>query len=337
MIEFFSGITAFLMWLPLSLFGFFSEIYFHAFVDDRLDAYEPGIVYSFKQAEDFGFEPKQALVKILDQLEPKYLRVIAYWDRIEKQPGIFDFSEIDFQMKEAQRRGIKVTLIIGEKTPRWPECHYPSWLDSENRQERQVAVMKYLEAIVKKYREDSALEFWQLENEPFLAFGECPNLNHRDFYEKLKLLKSLDNREIILTTSGELDTWFRAFAFGDRIGFSVYRRFFVSTPWKKIGLDYPILPNFYSTKASFWQLFFKKEVMITELQLEPWLEKKIVETPLEDQFRELDFDRLVAYLDYAERIRLPRFYLWGVEWWLWLEENGHPEFINYVAKNVFFN
>ncbi len=347
MIEFFSGLVAVLMWLPFSFTGlaqeFYSDLsnlrYTGGFVKASqpvVSVIEPGLVFSFKQAESFGLDSRQTFIQTLDDLRPKYLRAIAYWDRVEKQNDEFDFSELDFQMNEAEKREIETTLIIGEKVPRWPECHYPEWfrkIDDDAEAEEQV--IEYLTAVIERYKDYPRLEFWQLENEPSLAFGECPGFEKKFFEQKLKLLKSLSRKPVIITTSGELDTWLRAFLYGDEIGFSVYRRFFVSLPFKKIGLNYPLPPKFYKAKSDFYNFFFKKETMVTEFQLEPWLDKSLKDASFEEQFKELGFEDFKNQIRYAQKIGVQRVYFWGVEWWYWLNQNSHSEFLDYVKQNIF--
>src|SRR3990170_3107415 len=136
MIEFFSGLVAVLMWLPFSFLALVQGVYLNVFDRDVYLAQvsEPGIVFSFKQAELLGLNPREVFLNLLDELKPGYLRVIAYWDRIESEKDRYNFSELDFQLIEAEKRKIKTTLVVGEKVPRWPECHYPNWfsgLDSQ--------------------------------------------------------------------------------------------------------------------------------------------------------------------------------------------------------------
>src|SRR3989339_1119993 len=161
MIEFFSGLIAVFMWLPFGLVGFGQEIYSNFLKQPIVNIKEPGIVFSFKQVERLGLDPRIFFLKTLDDFKPRYLRVIAYWDRVEKKDNEFDFSELDFQMQESSKRGIKTTLAVGEKVPRWPECHYPDWVkavDSES--ERQKQVLDYLRAVILRYKNYENLEFW---------------------------------------------------------------------------------------------------------------------------------------------------------------------------------
>ncbi len=324
------------MWLPFSFMGLVQGLYSDFSNQPLIGTVEPGIVFSFKQAEGLNLDSRKTFVQALDDLRPAHLRVIAYWDRIEKQNNELDFDELDFQMNEAEKRDVKITLIIGEKVPRWPECHYPEWfrkIDDDAKAEEQVT--EYLTAVIERYKDYPSLEFWQLENEPSLAFGECPPFDKNYFEQKLALLKGLSDKPVIITTSGELDTWLRAFLYGDKIGFSVYRRFFVAAPFKKIGLSYPLSPKFYKAKSDFYRLLFKKETMITEFQLEPWLDKNLKDADFKEQFKELGFEDFKNQIRYAQKIGVPRVYFWGVEWWYWLEQNNHPEFLDYVKQNIF--
>jgi len=92
-----SGLLAVLMWFVFS-------------VPNPLNLILPnpksseGIVYSIKQAESLGLDPLAAYEDILNDLNPERLRIIAYWDRIEKQKGVFDFKEIDFLMNKAREK-----------------------------------------------------------------------------------------------------------------------------------------------------------------------------------------------------------------------------------------
>lgn len=337
MIEALSGVAAVLLWIPFSFLGYANQLIDVVFNKQPDIFQEPGIVYSVKQAESLGFNPQTLYLEMLEELNPQYLRLIAYWDRIEKKRGEYDFSELDFQMQEAEKRNKKVTLILGYKVPRWPECHFPEWYFELSEEEKTKAIFALIRTVVTRYKDSPAIEYWQLENEVFYSFGLCPKIPVSVFEKELKLLKSLDDHPVVVTASGELDTWLRAFWYGDKVGLSVYRRFFVSTPLVKTGLDFPLPPLFYKTKAWPFKIFFKKDIMITELQLEPWLDEAINVVPIEKQFKELSFERFQSYIQYAKRTRISRVYLWGVEWWYWLSRNGHPEFLNYVQETVFTN
>ena len=64
---------------------------------------------------------------IMDKWNFHYVRLSAQWDQIEKKKGEYDFNDLDWFMGEADKRGAKVALAVGQKVPRWPECHAPEW------------------------------------------------------------------------------------------------------------------------------------------------------------------------------------------------------------------
>ncbi len=326
-----------LLWIPLGIAAFTLQVLAPALRIQTAGMQEPGIVFSIKQAESFNLDPYRTYEAILDELHPKYVRLIAYWDRIEKQQGVYDFSEFDRYVKKSEQAGVRLTLIAGRKVPRWPECHIPAWAAGLSAQEQNQALQAYLSAFVQQYRASGAVELWQVENEPFLNFGPCDfSREVRDVASEVGVVRSLDARPVLVTASGELDTWLRAFLTGDQVGVSLYRRFFVTTPWFRFGLQYPLAPLFYKLKGALLQTVFPgKRLMVTELQLEPWLPQSIVSTPLKQQFKELPFSQFQNYISYARQTGIPRIYLWGGEWWYWLKERNYPEYWNYVRTAVF--
>jgi hypothetical protein len=164
---------------------------------------------------------------------------------------------------------------------------------------------------------------WQVENEPFLSvFGECPSLDIEDFEADLELVRSLDSRPLVITESGELSTWWPGSRRAEYVGTSIYR-----VVWNKaIGYwSYDWLPaSFYYLKAQIAKkLYPVKDIFISEMQMEPWTPGMPLEkTSLEEQANSMNpvqFDKNIAY---AKRTGLSPVYLWGVEWWYWLAEQG---------------
>ena len=85
--------------------------------------YSLGVTYIDGYARSFGLNPHETYLAILNDLGVKQLRLVSYWDVIEPVQGKFDFRELDWQMKQAQKHGATVSLSVGLRQPRWPECH----------------------------------------------------------------------------------------------------------------------------------------------------------------------------------------------------------------------
>src|SRR3989338_5101892 len=92
-----------------------------------------GITFSHSQAEDLGLDWKETYGALLDDVGVLNVRIPIYWDELERERGVFDFSPWDWQLEELGRRGGKAIVAVGFKVPRWPECHFPSWVDASKR------------------------------------------------------------------------------------------------------------------------------------------------------------------------------------------------------------
>ncbi|MEK7643211.1 MAG: hypothetical protein AAB372_02080 [Patescibacteria group bacterium] len=290
-----------------------------------------GVTFAPGVAEWFGLDARDTYRAILDDLRVRHIRIGAYWTEIERERGTQDFSMLDWQVSEAEARGAKLILALGRKVPRWPECHIPSWVRALPRSEQDEELYRYMRTVVERYKNSSAIEIWQVENEPYLPFGECPYDVSETLDQEVALVHSLDpSRPILTTDSGELSIWIRAAKRGDQFGTTMYRR--VNN--KYFGqFEYPLPPEFFRAKRAFTELVVgKKPMMVIELQGEPWLSKPVNSATVEEQYAVMDPEYFKDTLRYAEASGFDTFYLWGVEWWYWLKQNGHSE-IWEIAKS----
>ena len=277
-----------------------------------------------------GLDFKKAFNKILDDWNFKYIRLAAQWNLVEKTKGQYDWSDLDWMMDLAAGKSAKVVLVTGRKTPRWPECHTPKWAESLPTSEQELSLDNFMKITVERYKNHPALEVWQVENEPFLRFGICKTISGQKLKEEIALVKQLDSSHpVMVTDSGELSLWRRTAKQADLFGTTLYR-----VVWNKaLGYwtyDWILPPLAY--KARLW--LNGRDVntaYITELQAEPWIpDKKLEDTPLEEQFKSMNLDRLKKNIIFAEKTGMPRAYLWGAEWWLWLESQGARDFSEYI-------
>ena len=293
-----------------------------------------GITFSSRYAEALGLDWKESYVALLDEVGVRKIRIPVYWDLVEKTPGQYDFSDVDWQLAEAKKRNAEVILSLGQRVPRWPECHIPEWAN-ESAAIRKQALFKMLRQSVERYRGHSEIVKWQVENEPFLIFfGICPKFDPNQLEEEVALVKALDpTRPVMLTDSGELSLWFRAASRGDEFGTTMYRKIY------KPGVGYvtyPLGPNFFRFKEQLTRLLTRQEhFSVIELQAEPWANGWVADASLDEQWKTMDDRQLRGVVDYARRVGFSEIYLWGGEWWYWLKEKkGHPEIWN-AARELF--
>ena len=280
-----------------------------------------GISFNQNHATSLGLDWKEVYRSMLEDIKPKYIRIAAMWSEVEREKNTFDFADVDWMMNLAEENNAKVVLVVGQKAPRWPECHVPEWIGDYESKSAEDHLFRYITATVEKYKDHKTLEIWQVENEAFIKFkfGECEDYRSDLVEKEIKLVKSLDSEhKIMLTDSGELGTWKKPMELGDYFGTTLYR--IVRTPGNRI-FHYDWLPAaFYRWKAQVLgqdlNTFF-----VAELQAEPWFTDAGAEnTSVEEQEETMNIRRLREHLDYASRIGTPRAYLWGVEWWYFMKE-----------------
>jgi len=308
------------------------------FVDELpQDEVNFGTTFSNYYAEELGLDWKETYLAILDDLGVKDLRVVAYWREIEPEQGETNYDSLDFEIEEASKRNVELIVSIGQKVPRWPECHIPDWAKESSIENREKAVLTHIERTVNRYKEVEAIKYWQVENEPFLAgFGDCPPFDKDFLDEEIALVKSLDQRPILMTDSGELGDWVRARRRGDVFGTTMYRDVWFK---RTIRFRYPLPPTWFKFKDLTSRVFagdnYAKKVIVIEMQAEAWGRDPIPYITLEQQLKYMDFETFKENIAYSKRAGFPDIYLWGVEWWYYLKTaQDIPEFWQH-ARTLF--
>ncbi|MDD2785739.1 MAG: beta-galactosidase [Patescibacteria group bacterium] len=292
-----------------------------------------GVTFSKPYAEEFKLEPNEVLTATLDDLGVRRFRIPAYWSLIETKQGILDWSWLDSELDIIAKRDGKVVLAIGQKLPRWPECWIPDWAIKTSEADREKAASAYLEQTINRYKNNSTIISWQIENEPGFTFGVCPQMRKGFFDDEVKLVRSLDDRPIATTDSGELAFW----SIGnkvDQLGVSVYR--VVIGPLGTLRYWF-VPPQFYLRKGQAMSaLWGFKKIYISELQMEPWTKRStLLETPLDEQMQTFDLKQMNDNIDFAKNSGISTIDLWGVEWWYWMKTvNNRPEFWD-ATKTLF--
>ncbi|MFA6017835.1 MAG: hypothetical protein WC776_01485 [Patescibacteria group bacterium] len=286
-----------------------------------------GVTFSDKYAQSLGLDSAEALRAIVDDLGVHDVRIPVYWSDVEVAQGQFDFSRIDRLLDIAADHDISVTLAIGMKVPRWPECYIPSFYDS-NVQGFDGQVLRYMQALVSHTRQYDVITRWQVENEPFFSYGECPEPSLSRLRQEVALVRALDSRPIMMTVSGEQELWFNVASLSDSIGVSLYR----FAHQDILGpVAFPNTPFYYRVHA-FVARFFTDDIVISELQMEPWF----TGNPQESGSIDVNFsaDDFREHLQFAKETGIHEALLWGVEWWYYEHLQGDDSLWN-VAKDAF--
>lgn len=298
-----------------------------------------GVTFSKFRSDELNLDWREVYEALLTDLKVRHFRFVAHWQMVEPEEGVFNFDELDYQMRRAEEEGAQVILAVGRRLPSWPECHEPSWIRDHPLEEQKDDIREYLTAVVSRYKDSPALTMWQVENEPFIigfALGECGRLDIDFLDEEIALVKGLDpDTPILITGSGELGFWNNTWQRGDVFGTTLYRRV-----WNRdlnSYLTYPTTPAFFRAKRTFTELTtgVTKPAIIAELAAEPWVTHRIIDTPLEEQYARMDLPLLQASVDFAARTSFSVQYLWGAEWWYYVQEEHDDAHIWEWARTLF--
>ena len=277
---------------------------------------------------------------IIDDLGVKRFRLVSYWEAIEATPGKYDFSELDWQFEKAEAAGAEISLAIGLRQPRWPECHLPQWAENKPKSFWYPRLKRVMKAVIERYRDRPVLVSYQLENEFFnRVFGECKDFDRARFVDEYNFVKKLDSgRRLIISRSNNAVGIPIGQPQPDQFAVSVYKRVWDKNLFKRY-FEYPLPAWFYGFLAGAQEIVKGKDMIVHELQAEPWPDEKydIRTAPIEELYKSLDPVRLKKRFEYGKATGMRTIDLWGVEWWYQMKvKRGNPDIWN-TGKEAFRN
>lgn len=318
-----------------------------------------GLTFSQRQSDYLNLEWTEVYDATLG-LAPGLMRLGAYWDHIERTPGVYDFSLLELQLDQAERLGQEVVVTVGMKAPRWPEYYLPLWLDRRVGVETggevtadpevRARTLAFVEQAVLRLRDREAVVAWQVENEPLDPSGPKNWRIGRDFLaQEVALVRRLDDRPIVVTAFLDVGPLMntprrrhelreRAGAIldeADVLGIDLYP----SRGFRSYGHDW-----YFNWPAWAWEpavrelrelaLSRGKAAWITEAQAEPWEPERLVYTdvPLS---RSVQPPVAVAAVERLAGVGFDTILLWGVEHW-YMRREIHQQSDWWTPMSAFF-
>jgi hypothetical protein len=300
-----------------------------------------GVSFIPAYAQSLGVDPEDTLDALLN-IGVKQLRLVSYWDQGEPAPGQYDFSLLDWQFQKAEAHHAKVTLTLGLRQPRWPECHMPAWAASEDQTVWQPQLERYVQAVVRRYQHSPALDSYQVENEYFLkGFGNCEtipgSMDRQRLVSEFNLVKRLDSQhKVIINRSNNALGWPVGQPQPDEFGISVYKRVWDAAVTHRY-LEYPYPAWYYAFVAGWQKIVTGRDMIVHELQAEAWApnNKSVTEISLTEQNKSLNAKRFKDRIQYGRATGMPEIYLWGAEYWYYRLTVLHDDSLWQVAKTEF--
>jgi hypothetical protein len=301
-----------------------------------------GVTFIPAYAESFGLNAQETMDALITDVGVRHFRLVSYWDQLEPEPGKYDFSLLDWQFDKAEASGSKISLGLGLRQPRWPECHMPGWARSQSVDQWQPELEKFITATVNRYKKSPALDSYQLENEFFLkGFGECDqipgSMERWRLVQEFDLVKKLDaTHKVIIARSNNALGVPVGEPTPDEFGISIYKRVWDATLTHRY-LEYPFPAWYYGFVAGTQKIVTGRDMIIHELQAESWGPngQHLNEISLEEANKSFDAERFRDRVKFAEGTGMREAYLWGAEYWYHRLKNQNDPSLWNVAKEVF--
>ncbi len=313
----------------------------------------------------------QATLQTLLSYPFHLIRLGAYWNRIEPEPGTFYTDELDWQIDAAEQAGKQIILGIGPlKNFGYPEFFVPAhYLTPPFPEHRRIkpslypsllaAITEFITRLIERYKGRKSIVAWQVEHEAVDPLG----LEHSwrldaSFVEKeIEIVRQADSTRPIML-NGFLPTslpvcfsqWWRtrdqgdslavAQRLADMVGIDYYPRHALMTIGNK---------TFYlNGEQSFWQRnrrqhvqawtrTHKQQLLISEGQAEHWETVTVPPNPAQHSMYSCSPEQVIANYNTCMRWSQAEnpFYaylFWGAEYWIVRNQDADPSYLKAFAR-----
>jgi beta-galactosidase GanA len=330
-----------------------------------------GISFRTPQVEALGLDA-QASLRALLAYPFQLIRLGAYWQRIEPEPGVFDTRALDWQIDAAEQAGKQIIVCLGPvKTFGYPETFVPAHQLRVPLREGALATpathgallkaaTAQLRRLVERYRNRGSIIAWQVEQEAVDPLGveHSWRLSRGFVGEEVALVRAADpSRPILL--NGFLPTsllvrlpqWWRTRDQGDSlalaqrladiVGIDFYpRHALLSVGDWALYLDGSRRPWQQRRRRQLfaWAAASGRRLMISEGQAEPWETVTTPPSPDAAAMASCPPEQLIANYNQCMRWQrgtpcaLDAYLFWGAEYWLLRRCQGDSSYLDAFAR-----
>ncbi len=329
-----------------------------------------GISFRPLQAAAFSLDI-HATLRTLLAYPFQLIRLGAYWNQIEPEPGIFDTGSIDWQIDAAEQAGKQIILCVGPiKTFGYPEFFVPSHHLQKPFPEHTLihpsaypallqAACDYLTRLVERYRNRESIMAWQLEHEAVDPLGveHSWRLDAAFVEQEAQALRKADPTRPLLmngflpsslpvrlsqwwNTRDQGDSLAVAQRLADIVGIDDYPRNALLT----IGSNTLYLDGSQSSwprqrrlELLRWAQASGKRLFVTEGQAEPWETITAPPNPRGQVLSSCQPEHVITnynrWMDEDGRLgQLYAYLFWGAEYWLLRMHSGDASYLRAFAR-----
>jgi hypothetical protein len=330
-----------------------------------------GISFRTPQIEAFQLDPPTTLRTLLTY-PFELIRLGAYWNRIEPEPGRFEPDELDRQVEAAEEAGKQIIMCVGAvKTFGYPEFFVPAHhltnplregalVEPATHRPLLTAARAFLTRIVDRYKDREAIIGWQVEHEAVDPLGveHTWRLSAAFVREEVEAVRSADPTRPVMMNGFlptslpvRLQQWWRTRDQGDSLSVAqdladiVGIDFYPRHALLRLGARTLYLAGSRSPwqqgrrgQLFAWAKASGRRLMISEGQAEPW---ETVTTPPDPDARAM-YSCLPEHLidNYNQCTRWNRqarsdayaYLFWGAEYWMLRQHHGDPRYLRAFAR-----
>jgi hypothetical protein len=299
------------------------------------------------------------------------IRLGAYWNRIEPEPGIFLTDELDRQIDAAERAGKQIMLCVGPlKTFSYPEFFVPAHHLKHPFPEHTLikpyaypslltAATEFITRLAERYKQRKSIVAWQLEHEAVDPLGveHTWRLDVAFVEKEMEALRKADpTRPIMLngflptSLPVRLSQWWRtrdqgdslavAQRMADMVGIDYYPRHALMTIGAKtLYMDGSKRPwQQRRRKQVFaWTRTHGQKLLIAEGQAEPWETMTVPPNPYKQGMYSCLPEHVITNYNTCMRwsqheADLYAYLFWGAEYWMLRKQCADSSYLQAFAR-----
>jgi hypothetical protein len=329
-----------------------------------------GLSFRSPQVDVFGLDARTTLQTLLAY--PFHLiRLGAYWNRIEPEPGRFQTDELDWQIDAAEQAGKQIILCVGPlKTFGYPEFFVPTHHLPRPLPEHILikpsaypallaAAAAFITRLVERYKQREGIVAWQLEHEAVDPLGveHSWRLAAAFVEQEAEAVRKADpTRPVML--NGFLPTsllvrcsqWWRtrdqgdslavAQRLADMVGIDYYpRHALLRLGTRTLYLDGSRSPWQQRRQQQLfaWARAQAKPLMIAEGQAEPWEAVTTPPNPAQQGMSSCLPEHLITNYNTcmrwsAQEASLYAYLFWGAEYWVLRKQSADFSYLQAFAR-----
>ena len=331
-----------------------------------------GISFRSPQIAVLGLDGRSTLQTLL-AYPFQLIRLGAYWNRMEPEPGIFYPDELDWQINAAARAGKQIILCVGPlKTFSYPEFFVPAHHLRQPLQEHTLikpsaypsllmAATEFITRLVERYKHRKGIVAWQLEHEAVDPLGveHSWRLDVAFVEKEVEAVRKADPTRPIMMNGFlptslpvRLSQWWRTRDQGDSlavaqriadiVGIDYYPRHALMTVGSKtLYLDGSKRPWQQRRRRQLfaWTRAHGQKLMIAEGQAEPWETVTTPPNPYGQGMYSCLPEQVIK--NYNTCMRWPQqegslyaYLFWGAEYWILRKQCGDSSYMQAFARIV---